>query len=56
MYILCDRFSKFIFRSLVILRTTLRRVLHSILLILEANYPDTFDEVRRDWGFQKESY
>ena len=42
--------------DLVILRTTLRRVLHSILLILEANYPDTFEQERRDWGFQKESY
>ena len=38
------------------LRTTLRRVLHSILLLLEANYPDTFDQVRREWGFQKENY
>ena len=38
------------------LRTTLMRVLHSILLLLEANYPDTFDQVRREWGFQKENY
>ncbi len=38
------------------LRTSLRRVLHSILLLLEANYPDTFDQVRREWGFQKENY
>ncbi len=42
--------------ELVALRTTLRRVLHSILLLLEANYPDTFEQVRRDWGFQKEAY
>lgn len=42
--------------DLVTMRTSLRRVLHSILLLLEANYPDTFDEVRRDWGFQKGSY
>lgn len=38
------------------LRTSLRRVLHSILLLLEANYPDTFDQERRVWGFQKENY
>lgn len=38
------------------LRTTLRRVLHSILLLLEANFPDTFEQVRREWGFQKENY
>lgn len=38
------------------MRTGLRRVLHSILLLLEANYPDTFNQVRRDWGFQKGSY
>lgn len=42
--------------ELVILRTTLRRVLHSILLILEANYPDTFDQAKRTWGFLKETY
>ena len=42
--------------ELVTLRTTLRSVLHSVLLILEANYPDTFEQVRRDWGFQKEAY
>lgn len=42
--------------ELVILRTTLRRVLHSILLILEANYPDTFDQAKRSWGFLKETY
>ncbi len=42
--------------ELLLLRTTLRRVLHSVLLILEANYPDTFEQVRRDWGFMKETY
>jgi hypothetical protein len=38
------------------LRTTLRRTLHSILLLLEANYPDTHQQVSRQWGFQKETY
>lgn len=42
--------------DLVQMRTGLRRVLHSILLVLEGNYPDTFEQVRRDWGFQKGSY
>lgn len=42
--------------DLVTLRTILRRVLHGILLILEANYPDTFDQQKRAWGFLKESY
>jgi hypothetical protein len=38
------------------LRTSLRRVLHSLLLVLEGNYPDTFVQVRRQWGFMKEDY
>jgi hypothetical protein len=42
--------------NMVMLRTTLRQVLHSILLLLEANYPDTFDQVKREWGFLKETY
>ncbi len=42
--------------GLVQTRTTLRRVLHAILLLLEANYPDTFEQERRVWGFQKEKY
>lgn len=37
-------------------RTKILDVLHAILLVLEANYPDTFQGVRRDWGFQKEDY
>ncbi len=42
--------------DLVLLRIEIRRVLQSVLLVLEANYPDNFEQVRRDWGFQKESY
>jgi len=42
--------------EMVTLRTNLRRVLHSILLLLEANYPDTFDQAKREWGFLKEGY
>ncbi len=42
--------------QLVQMRTNLRRVLHSLLLLIEANYPDTFEQIRRTWGFQKEKY
>lgn len=42
--------------KLVQMRTSLRRVLHSLLLLIEANYPDTFEQMRRVWGFQKEKY
>lgn len=42
--------------DLVQLRTKIRKVLHSLLLLIEANYPDTFDQARRKWGFQKEKY
>ena len=42
--------------ELVQLRTKIRKVLHSLLLLIEANYPDTMDQVRRKWGFQKEKY
>jgi hypothetical protein len=42
--------------QLVVLRTSLRRVMHALLLVLEGNYPDTFDQVRRTWGFQVEDY
>jgi hypothetical protein len=38
------------------LRRSLRRTLHSLLLVLEGNYPDTFHDVIRTWGFTKENY
>jgi hypothetical protein len=37
-------------------RTQIRNVLHSILLVLEGNYPNTFAGEKRAWGFQKEDY
>lgn len=37
-------------------RQNIRKVLRSILLIIEANYPDTFKSERRTWGFLKESH
>jgi hypothetical protein len=39
-----------------VLRTQIRNVLHSLLLVLEGNYPDTFEAEKRAWGFQKEDY
>ena len=38
------------------LRTSIRRTLHSVLLILEGNFPDTFEQVKREWGFLKNRY
>lgn len=38
------------------LRTSIRRTLQSVLRILEGNYPDTFEQVRREWGFLKDRY
>lgn len=38
------------------LRTSLRRTLQSVLYILEGNYPDTFEQERRVWGFLKDRY
>ena len=37
-------------------RTQIRNVLHSLLLVLEGNYPDTFAAEKRAWGFQTEDY
>lgn len=34
----------------------IRKVLSSLLKVLEANYPDTFETTLRTWGFIKESY
>lgn len=42
--------------EMAVLRSNLRKVLSSLLLLLRAYYPDTFKQVRREWGFQKESY
>jgi hypothetical protein len=39
-----------------VLKTQIKNVLHSLLLVLEGNYPDTFAAEKRAWGFQKEDY
>lgn len=38
------------------LKNNLKRGLNSIVSVLKANYPDTFKQELRDWGFQKEKY
>lgn len=37
-------------------KKAIRKVLSSLLLLLKANYPDTYKSVYREWGWQKESY
>ena len=39
-----------------VLKTELKKVLNAIVLILKANYPDTWKTELRTWGFQKEKY
>ena len=38
------------------LKKDIKRVLSCLLLILKANYPDTYPGVYRDWGWQKERF
>lgn len=38
------------------LRQSLNKGLNAILNALKANYPDTYKQELRDWGFQKEKY
>jgi hypothetical protein len=38
------------------LKTEIKKVLKSLRLTIEANYPDTFKQVLREWGFLKEDY
>ncbi len=37
-------------------KNKIKDVMRAILLLLEANYPDTFEGEKRAWGFQKEDY
>lgn len=39
-----------------ILKNQVRKVLSALIHLIKANYPDTFESVLRDWGFQKEDY
>ncbi len=38
------------------LKDTLKKALNAIVNSLKANYPETFKQELRDWGFQKEKY
>lgn len=38
------------------LKNNLKKGLNAIVNVLKANYPDTYKQELRDWGFQKEKY
>lgn len=38
------------------LKRDLKKTLQSLVLLVQANYPDTWKSVLRQWGFQKEKY
>jgi hypothetical protein len=37
-------------------KQAIKKVMTALQLVLRGNYPDTFKEVYRDWGWQKERY
>jgi hypothetical protein len=37
-------------------KLAIKKVLTNLLLVLKANYPDTYKEMYRKWGWKKESY
>ena len=39
-----------------VLKNNLRKGLNAVIGIIKANYPDTYKQELRDWGFQKEKY
>jgi hypothetical protein len=39
-----------------ILKKQVKKVLNSLLKVIEGNYPDDYKNIRRNWGFQKEKY
>lgn len=39
-----------------LLKKEIKKVLNSLLRVLEGNYPDNHKNVKRTWGFQKEKY
>ena len=38
------------------MKAELKRALNALIFIIKANYPDTYKNVLREWGFQKEKY
>jgi hypothetical protein len=39
-----------------VLKNDLKKAVNALIFAIKANYPDTFKEELRDWGFQKEKY
>jgi hypothetical protein len=39
-----------------ILKKQIKKVLNSLLQVIEGNYPDDHKNIKRAWGFQKEKY
>ena len=37
-------------------KVIVRQILNSLILVIKANYPQTYKQVLREWGFQKEKY
>ncbi|MCA6421730.1 MAG: hypothetical protein IM568_02795 [Flavobacterium sp.] len=38
------------------LKIEIKKALNSIVLVIKGNYPDTYKQELRAWGFQKEKY
>ena len=38
------------------LKKTVEKVMSSLMFVLRGNYPDTYKEIYRQWGWKKESY
>lgn len=39
-----------------VLKKDLKKALSALVGVIKSNYPDTYKQVLRDWGFQKEKY
>ena len=37
-------------------RTIIRKTINALIFLIRANYPDTYKDELRKWGFQKEKY
>ena len=38
------------------MKAALKKALNSLIFIIKANYPETYKNILREWGFQKEKY
>ena len=39
-----------------VLKKDLKKALSALVGVIKSNYPDTYKQELRDWGFQKEKY